>query len=158
MHKEHHYTLTINWTGNTGTGTTHATHYERSHILSVAGKPDILCSSDPAFRGDKTKYNPEDLFLASVAECHMLWYLHMCADAGVVVVDYTDNPTGIMVEASEEGRGRFTEVTLNPLVVVTEESMIEKANAMHDKAREMCFISNSCNFPIGHKPVSGVKK
>lgn len=153
MHKEHHYTLTVKWTGNNGTGTSHSTHYERAHTLSVQGKPDLLCSSDPAFRGDKTKYNPEDLFLASVAECHMLWYLHICADAGVIVVDYTDNPTGVMVEASAEGRGRFIAMTLNPQVVVAEASMIAKANELHDKAREMCFIANSANFPIGHKPV-----
>jgi len=157
MTKQHHYTLTVKWTGNKGTGTNHYAKYDRSHTLSVAGKEDILCSSDPAFRGDKTKHNPEDLFLASVSECHMLWYLHLCADAGVVVVDYTDNPTGIMVEASDEGRGRFVEITLNPLTIVTDESMIAKANELHEKAREMCFVSNSCNFPIHHNPTSVTK-
>ncbi len=154
MHKEHHYTLSVKWTGNNGTGTSHATHYERAHTISSAGKPDLQCSSDPAFRGDKTKYNPEDLFLASVSECHMLWYLHICADAGVVVIDYTDNPTGIMIEASAESRGRFTEMTLHPQVVVKDESMIAQANELHDKAREMCFVANSANFPITHKPVT----
>ena len=156
MSKQHHYTATIKWTGNNGTGTTHASHYERAHTVAVTGKPDLLCSSDPAFRGDSSKYNPEDLFLASVAQCHMLWYLHLCADAGVVVVSYTDDPTGTMVEASAEGRGRFIEMTLHPAAVVTDASMVAKALELHDKAREMCFIANSSNFPIGHSPACTV--
>jgi organic hydroperoxide reductase OsmC/OhrA len=154
MHKEHHYTVAVKWTGNRGTGTSHASEYDRANTLSIAGKPDLLCSSDPAFRGDSTKYNPEDMLLASVSQCHMLWHLHLCADAGVVITDYTDNPTAIMVEASAEGRGRFTEITLHPTVVVTEEWMIAKANELHAKANEMCFISNSCNFPIHHQPTA----
>lgn len=150
--KQHHYTVTVKWTGNRGTGTNHYMQYDRSNTLSVAGKDDMHCSSDVAFRGDKTKYNPEDFLVASASQCHMLWYLHLCADAGVVVMEYTDNPTATMVEASAEGRGRFIEMTLNPQVVVTEESMVSRANELHDKAREMCFVANSCNFPITHKP------
>ena len=154
MSKQHNYTLTVKWTGNKGTGTSHAAEYERSHTLSAAGKPDIFCSSDTPFRGDGSKYNPEDFFLASLSECHMLWYLHKCADAGVIVVDYTDKPTGIMVEAMVTERGRFIAVTLHPHVVVTEEWMVEKAKALHDVANEMCFIANSCNFEVKHEPVA----
>lgn len=153
MRGQHHYTLTIKWTGNNGTGTSHAAAYERSHILSVKGKQDILCSSDPAFRGDDTKYNPEEWLVASISSCHMLWYLHLCADAGIIVTNYLDNPEGTMVEASAEGRGRFTDVTLRPTITITDAAKEEKALALHEKAHEMCFIANSCNFPIHHVPV-----
>src|SRR5580698_8486421 len=115
MGKKHDYKLIVKWTGNKGTGTSTYTGYERNHSISIEGKPDILGSSDPVFRGDKTRYNPEELLVAALSTCHMLAYLHLCADAGIVVVDYTDNANGIMIE-TESGSGHFTEVTLNPVV------------------------------------------
>jgi organic hydroperoxide reductase OsmC/OhrA len=126
--------------------------YERDHTISAENKIAVSCSSDPAFRGNKSKYNPEELLVASVASCHMLWYLHVCANAGVVVVDYKDNATGTMQE-TDNGSGSFKEITLHPEVVVKDASMIEKANSLHAKANEYCFIANSVNFPIHHKPV-----
>lgn len=153
MHGQHLYKATIKWTGNKGTGTDNYRNYERSHHISIENKSDILGSSDPAFRGDKTKHNPEDLLVSSLSACHMLWYLHLCSEAGVIVVDYIDNATGIMVETSNGG-GQFTEVTLNPIVTVTEKAMIEKANELHRKANELCFIANSVNFPVHHKPTT----
>lgn len=152
MNGQHTYKLTIKWTGNQGQGTSSYKAYERSHTVCVDNKADILCSSDPAFRGDNTKHNPEDLFLASISTCHMLWYLHLCSDAGIIVTDYTDHANGIMQETSDGG-GHFTEVTLNPVVVITDKSMIDKANELHKKANQLCFIANSCNFAIHHKPV-----
>lgn len=151
MKRQHDYKLTMTWTGNKGTGTATYTGYERSHRISIEGKPDILGSSDPVFRGDKTKYNPEELLLAALSSCHMLAYLHLCADVGIVVVDYIDNADGIMVE-TDNGSGHFTEVTLNPVVVVSDSSMIDKANELHEEANKVCFIANSCNFPVHHKP------
>lgn len=148
---EHHYTTTIRWTGNKGTGTSRYDAYERSHTLSIDGKQDILCSSDIPFRGDGTKHNPEDMLVASLSSCHMLWYLHLCADAGIVVTDYTDNATGTMVQPAD-GSGHFTEVVLHPVVTVTDSSMVEKANQLHDVAHSKCFIANSCNFPVKHEP------
>ncbi len=150
MAAQHHYKLTLNWTGNTGAGTLNYGAYERSHTITVKNKSDIPCSSDPAFRGDKTKHNPEELLLASLSSCHMLWFLHLCADGGIVVTDYIDNATGIMIETSSGG-GHFTEVTLNPIVTVSETSMTEKANELHKKANELCFIANSVNFPVRQK-------
>ncbi|WP_417445064.1 OsmC family protein [Joostella sp.] len=152
MSKKHNYTAVIKWTGNKGNGTTDYKSYERSHSISVKNKATIMASSDPAFRGDKEKHNPEDLFLSSLASCHMLWYLHFCATAGVVVLDYVDEATGIM-EEEVGGKGKFTLVTLNPKVVVADLSMKEKAIKLHHKANEYCFIANSCNFSILHKPV-----
>lgn len=152
MERLHDYKLTVKWTGNNGTGTSTYTGYERSHSISIDGKPDILGSSDPIFRGDKIRYNPEELLVAAVSSCHMLAYLHLCADAGIVVVDYTDNATGVMVE-TVNGSGHFTEATLNPTVIVSDSSMIDKANALHEEANKLCFIANSCNFPVHHKPV-----
>ncbi|MGV3509980.1 MAG: OsmC family protein [Sphingobacteriaceae bacterium] len=150
MNGQHHYKVAIKWTGNKGTGTDNYKTYERSYDISIQNKPDIQGSSDPAFRGDMTKHNPEELLVSSISACHMLWYLHLCAEAGVIVVDYTDNATGLMLEDSE-GSARFTEVTLNPIVVVTDKSMVDMANELHKKANELCFIAKSVNFPIKHK-------
>lgn len=150
MNKEHFYSLTLRWTGNSGTGTASYHSYERSHIISADNKPDILASSDPSFRGDNTKYNPEELLVASLSRCHMLWFLHLCAESGIVVLDYTDNPTGVMTEA-ENGAGKFKEVTLAPIVTVKDPNSIDKLERLHKKANELCFIANSVNFKVKHK-------
>ncbi len=149
MNKEHNYNLKLKWIGNMGAGTKDYRSYNRNHILSAENKPELLCSSDPAFRGDNTRYNPEELLVASLSGCHMLSYLHLCSVSGVVVVEYNDNASGTM-EQTPDGGGHFTEVTLNPEVVVKEESMIDKANELHHKANELCFIAKSCNFPVRH--------
>lgn len=151
MRKQHHYSLRVKWMGNNGEGTVNYRAYSRSHIISVDNKPDLHGSSDPAFRGDKTKYNPEELLVAALSSCHMLSYLHLCAEAGVIVTNYNDNATGTM-EETPNGGGKFTEVTLSPIVTVTNETMVTKANELHDKAHENCFIANSVNFPVMHKP------
>lgn len=156
MTRQHDYKATIKWTGNKGKGTTGYRFFGREHTISIDEKPDILGSSDPAFLGDKTKHNPEDLLVSSLSTCHMLWYLHLCSEAGVVVTEYSDNATGIMVD-EYNGSGHFTVVTLNPIVVVTEQSMIEKANELHKKANEFCFIANSVNFPVRHQPIARTK-
>ena len=150
MKKQHNYTATVKWTGNKGTGTSNYREFERSHTISINNKPKILCSSDPAFRGDKTKYNPEELLVSSLSSCHMLWYLHLCSESGVIVTDYVDNATGTMIESSNGG-GRFSEVVLNPIVTVKEGSMCDKANELHKKANELCFIANSVNFKVEHR-------
>lgn len=157
MNGQHNYQLTLKWTGNTGNGTSNYRDYERSYNIVVKNKPDIHGSSDPAFRGDKTKHNPEDLLLAALCSCHMLSYLHLCAIAGIIVSDYIDNATGIMINTSDGG-GYFSEVTLNPVVTITENSMIEKANELHKKANKLCFIANSVNFPVHHKPICVIKE
>lgn len=151
MSRKHAYTSTITWTGNNGQGTTRYDAYERSHTLSIQGKPDLLCSADKPFRGDVTKYNPEDMLVASISSCHMLWYLHLCAEAGVIVTAYVDNPVGTLMQDADGG-GRFEEVVLHPLVTVTDASMIDKANELHEAAHKKCFIANSCNFPIRQEP------
>jgi len=119
-------------------------------LIRISGKPDLPGSSDPAFRGDPARYNPEELLLASVSSCHMLWYLHLCAEAGVIVVSYEDNPAGEMTETADGG-GRFTTITLRPKIEVKEASMITKANELHKRANELCFIANSLNFPVNHE-------
>ncbi|UYW01899.1 OsmC family protein [Flavobacterium agricola] len=153
MSKQHHYNANILWTGNRGEGTTSYKAFGREHTISIENKTAILGSSDPAFRGDKTKHNPEDLFLASLAACHMLWYLHLCAETGIVVTNYSDNATAIMAEMPN-GSGKFIAATLNPSVTITNPDLIEKANALHKKANEFCFIANSVNFPVLHNPTT----
>jgi organic hydroperoxide reductase OsmC/OhrA len=157
MEKLHHYQTAIQWTGNKGSGTDHYTHYERDFNISIGDKPIIHGSSDPAFRGDKNKYNPEDMLVSALSSCHMLWYLHLCSIEGVVVVEYTDYATGIM-EERKDGSGCFTEVVLNPRVIVSLESMLPKATELHAVANQMCFIANSVNFPIKHHPEIIVSK
>lgn len=157
MAKEHFYSLTVEWTGNKGEGTSDYRSYDRAHRIIAKNKPDLLASSDPAFRGDSSKYNPEELLVASLSGCHMLWFLHLCADKGVIVVEYIDKPTGTMVE-STAGGGHFKEVILNPTVTVTENSMLDELNELHIAAHKHCFISNSVNFPVKHVSVNKVKE
>lgn len=147
MSKEHHYTQTITWTGNNGVGTSDYKSYERSHTISIQNKPDILASSDAPFRGHVTKHNPEDFLLSSLASCHMLWFLHLCADHGIVVESYTDNPTGVLTQTETNG-GKFTSVTLNPIVGLADASMQDSIELMHHKAHQHCFIANSVNFEV----------
>ena len=151
MAKEHHYSTQLNWTGNKGEGTADYKSYLRDHVLSAGGKPEIAGSSDPSFRGNPERYNPEELFVASLSSCHMLWYLHLCAVNGVVVVDYHDYAEGTMIE-NADGSGHFSVVTLKPVVTVMEASMIAKATSLHHEANKFCFIANSCNFPVKHEP------
>ncbi len=148
--KTHQYHSTITWTGNRGEGTRSYHSYSRDHRIGSTGKPAIEGSADPAFRGDPEKYNPEELFLSSIAACHMLWYLHLCADSGITVVSYSDEAGAVMVE-EKGGKGRFQSVTLNPVVTILNKENRDKALNLHKKANEMCFIANSCNFPIAHK-------
>lgn len=151
MKREHHYTIHLEWTGNNGSGSSAYNQYERSHSICAEGKAKIDGSADPAFRGDATLYNPEELFLSSLASCHMLWYLHLCSINSVVVTEYSDNPTGLMQE-SADGSGRFLEVVLNPCVKIREKEMEEKALELHAEAHKMCFIANSVNFPVFINP------
>ncbi|MES2827875.1 MAG: OsmC family protein [Bacteroidota bacterium] len=157
MSKEHQYKTSLAWTGNKGSGTMDYRSYERSYVISVDHKADIQGSSDSAFMGDKAKHNPEDLLVSSLSSCHMLWYLHLCSQNGIVVLDYKDTAVGKMVEEAD-GSGRFTEVKLFPLVTITNEAHIEKANSLHEQAHKMCFIANSCNFPILHEAQYVIEK
>jgi organic hydroperoxide reductase OsmC/OhrA len=150
FNKEHNYRTTLVWTGNRGNGTVNYSGYDRNFTISIKDKADIEGSSDPAFLGDKNRHNPEELFVASLSSCHMLWYLHLCAEAGIVIVDYTDEAQGIMQE-TVMGGGRFIEVILHPVVTITDATSLEQANELHNAANKNCFIANSCNFPVRHK-------
>lgn len=152
----HTYSVRLRWTGNLGSGTSGYRTYSRDHTLEIAGKADILGSSDPLFRGDPARHNPEELLVASLSSCHMLWFLHLCADAGVAVTEYSDEASGTMV-LEADGGGRFTEVTLRPLVEVAELGMTAQLEALHHRAHALCFIANSMNFPVRHEPRHKVK-
>ena len=148
--RKHNYYAELKWTGNTGSGTSAYTSYERSFVIESGDlkvRP-ILGSADPTFRGDKSRYNPEEMLVHSVSSCHMLWYLHICADNGVVVNFYADTPIGEMTEDLNSGVGQFTKILLSPRVKVANKTMVEKAKSLHSKAHQMCFIANSLNFPI----------
>src|SRR5687767_8838613 len=150
MSHQHHYQITTVWTGNRGSGTSHYKAYARDHEVSAVGKSaPILGSSDAAFRGDAARYNPEELLVASLSTCHMLWFLHLCADAGIAVTEYRDEATGTMIE-HPDGAGEFTEVILRPQVTLAEPTRQPEISALHDRAHELCFIARSVKFPVKH--------
>jgi organic hydroperoxide reductase OsmC/OhrA len=148
MRQQHQYCVKIAWTGNVGNGTRDYRSYKRDHEIRVPGKISIPGSSDPEFLGDSARYNPEELLLASLSACHMLWYLHLCADAGIIVESYADEAEGVM-ETSADGGGRFVRVKLRPNVII--DGPVDKAEALHRRAHELCFIANSVNFPVDHE-------
>ena len=149
---EHNYPVRVTWTGNRGNGTSNYAGYDRAHAIGVAGKPSIAASSDPAFRGDPARYNPEELLVASLASCHMLWYLHLCSQAHIVVTAYDDDATGTMTETANGG-GYFTEVVLHPSVTVSGGADLALAQQLHERAHHFCFIANSVNFPVRCEPM-----
>ncbi|WP_460452076.1 OsmC family protein [Alsobacter sp. SYSU BS001988] len=149
--REHRYRTTTVWTGSLGVGTTDYRSYSREHVVRVVGKPDIAGSSDPAFRGDPARHNPEDLFVASLSACHMLWYLHLAAVSDVVVTAYEDDAEGVLSEGPD-GAGRFTAVVLRPRVTIAPESDAGKARELHDQAHRFCFIANSVSCPVSCEP------
>jgi organic hydroperoxide reductase OsmC/OhrA len=150
MSKSHRYATTLTWTGNAGAGTSSYRGYERAHEIAAPGKPTIAGSSDPSFRGDPARWNPEELLLASISACHQLWYLHLCAVNGVVVTAYRDEAVAVMVE-DDTGAGRFESATLRPQVTISAGSDPARARALHSEANAQCFIANSLNFPVGHE-------
>ena len=149
---DHAYVVTVNWTGNKGSGTSGYRDYARAHDIGAQGKPPIPASSDPAFQGDRTRYNPEELLVASLSSCHMLWYLHLCSAEGILVQSYEDIAEGVMTERPDGG-GAFVEVVLAPEITLSPGSNMERAQALHADAHRKCFIANSVNFPVRHEPV-----
>ena len=156
MRKSHSYRLHLEWTGNEGAGTASVRAYQRAHLLSAGAKQPIEGSSDPAFRGDATRWNPEELLVAALAQCHMLWYLNLAADAGVVVHAYSDEPEGVMVQDGSGEGGQFERVQLHPQVTVVAADMVAKAQSLHEDVPALCFISRSVNFPVEHFPAAHV--
>jgi organic hydroperoxide reductase OsmC/OhrA len=151
MSRTHRYELTVTWTGDRGEGTSAYRSYSRSHEVSADGRRLIEGSPDPVFRGDAERWNPEQLLVAALSQCHMLSYLHLCAVAGVVVTGYVDHPLGTMQESAGSG-GRFVEVLLRPEVTVASADMTRRAEVLHEDAHRACFIAASVNFPVRHEP------
>jgi organic hydroperoxide reductase OsmC/OhrA len=149
--KQHRYSVQVKWTGNRGEGTSSYRAYSRNHDISVVGKPVLPGSSDPTFRGDPERYNPEEFLVSSLSTCHMLWYLHLCAEARLVVLEYVDEASGVMAETSDGG-GRFTDVVLRPQVILAADSDLDRAVELHERAHHLCFIANSVNFPVRCEP------
>lgn len=143
----HPYTLELEWRGNLGSGTSTYEGYSREHGIRIAGKPELVTTADPMFRGDPTLHNPEDMLLAALSSCHLLTYLALCARARINVVQYRDHPTGVL-QLTKDGGGHFSEVVLKPTVVVAEASMVDKARYFHGEVHKYCFIARSVNFPV----------
>ncbi len=148
----HEYRAAITWTGNLGTGTSEYRAYSRNHEITIEGKSaPIPGSSDPVFRGEASRYNPEELLVASLASCHMLWMLHLCADAGIVVTDYRDEASGTMI-TERDGSGRFVEATLRPHLTISDGARADEVVALNHRAHDLCFIAASVNFPVRCEP------
>lgn len=154
MNDLHHYHVTVTWTGNTGTGTSGYNDYSRSFDLEAAGPQVIAGSSDPVFRGDRERWNPEQLLVGSLSGCHKLWFLHLAAVAGVVVTSYVDHAEGTMRTVPGAETGRFESVTLRPIVTVTAGSNADLVAGLHEDAHRRCFIANSVNFPVRCEPIT----
>ncbi|HAQ59169.1 MAG TPA: peroxiredoxin [Microbacterium sp.] len=152
MNGEHRYRVATTWTGDRGTGTSGYRDYDRAVTVEVDGKQRLEASADRPFRGDPAKWNPEDLLVAALSECHLLSYLHACVTLGVVVVAYSDAAEGTMT-LDGRGGGAFAEVVLRPRVMIADDSMLDNARRAHDLAHEWCFIANSVNFPVRHEAV-----
>ena len=152
MTREHTYSATVTWTGNRGDGTAGYKTYTRDHDIACPGKPVIRGSADPAYRGDAARHNPEDMLVAALSACHMLWYLHLCSAAGVVVTAYEDAAEGVMQTHPPEGAGEFARVILMPRVTITADSDADAAAHLHQKANANCFVARSVNFPVDHEP------
>jgi organic hydroperoxide reductase OsmC/OhrA len=155
MGAHHAYAVTVRWpsqtldSGSAAGATTSYTAYTRDHDVALPGRPVLPGSADPAFRGDPQRFGPEDLFVASLSQCHMLWFLHLAAESGLVVREYRDEATGTMrVEA--RGEGQFTDVTLRPRIVVdaSDQATDERVAELHHRAHSMCFLSRSVNFRV----------
>ena len=164
MSRRHQYSVELEWTGNRGDGTRHYTAYERDFVARVSGKPSLEGSADPAFRGDAARWNPEDMLVASVSACHKLWYLHLCAEAGIRVMTYHDRAEGTMQEGapaaddktqteSQSEAGRFTSIVLRPEITLAAGDDIALAHELHHRAHALCFIANSLNFPVSCEAV-----
>lgn len=151
---DHRYTVSTIWTGDRGTGTSGYRDYDRAVTLAASGKPDVAASADPHFRGDASRWNPEELLLAALSECHLLSYLHAAVTRGVVVTGYADEATGTLT--TEGNGGRFVEAVLRPRVTVTDASMLDAAAAAHADAHAWCFIAASVNFPVRIEPTAVV--
>ena len=152
MGKELIFHSTVTWTGNLGTGTSTTKAFSRDLVIECHGKPPIMGSTAPAFGGDPGRYDPEDLLVASLSSCHMLWYLYLAAEAGVVVTAYKDSARGTMA-LGRGGAGQFTEAVLAPEITVTAGSDAEKAASLHERAHEMCYVARSVNFPVRIEPI-----
>lgn len=154
---EHKYQLKVEWTGNTGVGTKDARSFERSLSVQGDGKETILGSSDPAFKGDATKWNPEEMLVASLSSCHMLWYLHLLAMRKIVAVSYVDHASATLhVEAN--GEGHIKEAILAPVIIITDVTKVEEAMNLHEEAHKRCYIARSINFPTKINPTILVKE
>ena len=149
--REHRYTVSVTWNGNLGSGTSGYRDYSRDYEISSEGKSAIHGSADPAFRGDRSRWNPEELLVASLSACHKLWYLHLAAEAGVIVTAYADRAEGAL-EVGRDGVGQFKSVVLHPTVTVAPGSDVGRARTLHEPAHEKCFIANSVNFSVMCEP------
>lgn len=155
MHLQHSYAVAVEWQGNRGTGTSGYRAYGRDHLVTAEGKPALAGSADRTFHGDADRWNPEELLLAALTQCHLLSYLHVAASHGIVVTAYSDSATGIM-EQTANGGGHFVSATLHPVITISTNSDgiadTALAASLHAEASEKCFIAASVNFPVGHEP------
>ena len=153
---KHLFKASINWTSSQNQQQSEKKFYSKSHKIKLEGKPILIVSAAKAFKGNPELYNPEDLLLSSLVSCHMMSYLYVCSQNGIEVLEYSDNAEATL-EVSPDGSGRFVEVTLNPKITISNSNQIQQALDLHQKANQLCFIANSCNFPVLHNASCEIK-
>jgi organic hydroperoxide reductase OsmC/OhrA len=124
--------------------------YSREYTIHAEGKPELIGTAAPEYKGSHEHYNPEDMLIASLSACHMLSYLALAANSKIQVLSYQDQAEGSLIK---DGMSmKFNEVILKPHVVISQDSDQEKALSLHDKAHHICFIANSVNFSVLIQP------
>ncbi|MHC5202267.1 OsmC family protein [Myroides sp. LJL119] len=129
----------------------------KNHLIEISGKSDLQISAAKEFKGDPFLHNPEDLLLSSLMSCHMMSYLYACKQNNLVIDSYQDSGKATL-ELHLDGSGKIIQVDLYPRVVVQRSNEIDLAQELHKTASKLCFIGNSCNFPIYCHPTVVSKK
>ncbi len=146
----HRFKVDLEWSSKESNSLDKIGRTIKNHIVKIDGKEILNISAAKSFKGDATLYNPEDLLLSSLASCHMMSYLYCCSTHKIEILSYTDHAEALL-EVSDDGAGRIVQVLLHPVVVIADPSQIDLALSLHTKANELCFIANSCNFPVVHQ-------
>ncbi|MDP1724703.1 MAG: OsmC family protein [Alphaproteobacteria bacterium] len=145
MTSQHMFRMHLEWEPNSSNNDS-----KNYKLQGIGDKPYIMASSAAAFQGDENRYNPEELLVGALASCHMLWFLYLAKLAQITVIDYKDEPEGIL--ELQGSNGRFTEITLTPKITILEEDKIEEAKHLQEKAHQKCYIANSVNFDVKLNP------
>ena len=146
------YRATLQWK-NQGSDFNYDT-FDRTHKISFPGGIEFKGTSAPEYLGKKELANPEEMLAATLASCHMLTFLAVCAKSRLHVTSYEDNPVATL-DKNAEGKFAVTHIQLNPKASFQGETpSAEKLQELHAKAHRNCFIANSLACKMAVEPKS----